>query len=207
MTFYFHKLRTMFNPGALFILLCLGLLLSSCNKNEEHWATKNISGLMPQLKFNMTESNRDKLVQGDDYRGDIILLYFGYTHCPDVCPLTLGRIKSALAHLGTEAKAIRVLFVSVDPARDNKTVLKSYTQYFGPQFLGLYASQPELRELTKRYRVTFGYDNPDKEGNYNVSHSSAIYAFDRKGEARLLIRPTDKVSAITKDLKRLLKHS
>ena len=203
MGFLFHKLQIMLKTGT---VLIFAMLISACSK-DEHWATKNITGLMPQLKFSMLESNRDKPVQSEDYRGEVTLLYFGYTHCPDVCPLTLGRIKSALAHVGVAARHIRVLFVSVDPSRDNQAVLKSYTQYFGPQFIGLYANQAELRELTKRYRVTYGYDKPDKDGNYNVSHSSAVYAFDRKGEARLLIRPTDKVSAITKDLKHLLEQS
>jgi len=201
---HYSGVRVTFKLGVLFIFITM--LLVACY-NKQPWATKNITGLMQPLMFSMTESNSDKVVHAQNYRGHIVLLYFGYTHCPDVCPLTLRRIKSALTQLGNTAKDTRVLFVSVDPARDSKAILKSYTQYYGPQFLGLHASQSALQELTKRYRVTYGYDHPDKEGNYNVSHSSAIYVFDRKGQARLLIRPSDTVTAIRSDLERLLDQS
>lgn len=184
------------------ILLCI-LLLSGCDSGPP-WATKNITGLMPPLKFTLTEANRDIPVQAKDYRGRILLVFFGYTHCPDVCPLTLSRIKSALAKLGEEAEQVRVLFVSVDPARDTLPELKRYVEFFGPQVIGMSGTQESLRALTKRYRVTYGYDKPDARGNYNVSHSSAIYVFDRKGEARLIIRPQDSITAITADLQRLL---
>jgi len=136
-----------------------------------------------------------------------VLIYFGYTHCPDVCPLTLQRLKHAIAALGDGANQLRVLFVTVDPRRDSLAVLKRYTEFFGPQVLGLRGDQDELRRLTKMYRVTYGYDKPDAKGNYEVSHSSAVYVFDRSGEARLLIRPDDTVKAIATDLRRLVAES
>ena len=179
------------------------LLLSACHRGPP-WATKDITGLMPNLAFTLTEANSDTTVEAKDYRGRVLLVFFGYTHCPDVCPLTLSRIKNAVAKLGTEAQQVRVLFVSVDPNRDSVQELKRYTAYFGPQFVGLRGSQAALHALTKMYRVTYGYDKPDAQGNYSVSHSSAVYIFDRMGEARLLVRPEDPVSAISNDLKRLL---
>lgn len=183
--------------------LGLGMLLSACHSGPP-WETKNITGLMPRLAFTLTESNRDKLVHATDYRGKYVLLYFGYTHCPDVCPLTLSRLKLVLSKLGPAAQRVRVLFVTVDPKRDHLSELKRYSEFFGPHVLGLRGTQTALRQLTKMYRVTYGYDKPDAHGNYNVSHSSAIYVFDGKGRARLLFRPTDSVAAITADLKRLL---
>jgi protein SCO1/2 len=185
-------------------LVCsLGLLLTACH-GDSPWATKDISGLMPPLEFTLTEANRDKVVHATDYRGKLLLLYFGYTHCPDVCPTTLSRIKNAIDKLGPEVEEVRVLFVSVDPKRDSTQQLKRYSEYFGPQVRGLRGEQQELRALTKRYRVTYGYDKPDAKGDYNVSHSSAVYIFDRHGEARLLVRPDDPATAIATDLKRLL---
>jgi len=189
------------------IVLLLGLLgLVACH-SAEPWATKNISGLMPRLAFHMTEANRDAPVDAGDFRGKLVLIYFGYTHCPDVCPLTLQRLKHAIAALGDGANQLRVLFVTVDPRRDSLAVLKRYTEFFGPQVLGLRGDQDELRRLTKMYRVTYGYDKPDAKGNYEVSHSSAVYVFDRSGEARLLIRPDDTVKAIATDLRRLVAES
>jgi protein SCO1/2 len=191
--------------GAIFTLGLL-LLVSACHSGPP-WETKNITGLMPRLAFTLTEANRDMPVQAQDYRGRVLLVYFGYTHCPDVCPLTLSRMKSVLVNLGEQAQQVRVLFVSVDPKRDNLPELKRYAEFFGPQVMGLRGSQAELRALTKKYRVTYGYDKPDAHGNYNVSHSSAVYVFDRKGEARLIVRPQDSIAAITSDLKRLLAES
>lgn len=187
------------------VLVFLLASLTACNRGAP-WQTKNISGLMPTLAFNMTEANRDLPVTASDYRGHFLLMYFGYTHCPDVCPLTLGRLKAAIARLGDDADLLRVLFVTIDPSRDKLPELKRYVGFFGPQFIGLRGSEAEMRALTKKYRVTYGYDKPDAHGNYNVSHSSAVYVFDTQGEARLLFRPTDKIDAMVADLKRLIAH-
>jgi protein SCO1 len=189
-------------------LLIMGLLLlvSACDSGPP-WATKSISGLMPNLSFTMTDANRDTTVQAKDFRGHIVLLYFGYTHCPDVCPLELHRLQTVLSNIGVDAKQVRVLFVTADPARDTVKVLKSYTEYFGPQFIGLRGDEAALRKLTKTYRVTYGYGKPDAQGNYEVSHSSAVYVFDRKGDARLIVRPTDSIEAITGDVQRLIAES
>jgi protein SCO1/2 len=187
---------------SLFVLALL-FLVSACD-NGPPWATKSITGLMPNLSFTMTDANRDTTVQAKDFRGHIVLLYFGYTHCPDVCPLTLHRLQTVLSKLGAEAKQVRVLFVTADPKRDTVKVLKSYTEYFGPQFIGLRSDEAALRKLTKAYRVTYGYGKPNAQGDYEVSHSSAVYVFDRKGDARLIIRPTDPIKAITSDLQRLI---
>jgi protein SCO1/2 len=187
-------------------VLTLALLLPACHSGPP-WETKDISGLMPKLTFTLTEANRDLKVDATAYQGKVLLVFFGYTHCPDVCPLTLSRIKAVLANLGEQAQQVQVLFISVDPKRDSLQDLKRYTEFFGPQFVGLRGTQEALRELTKKYRVTYGYDKPDAQGNYNVSHSSAVYIFDRKSEARLLVRNGDSVSAISTDLKRLLSEN
>jgi protein SCO1/2 len=184
-------------------VLCLLLLVSACHSGLP-WATKSITGLMPNLSFSLTDANRDTTVQAKDFHGRIVVVYFGYTHCPDVCPLMLHQLQSVLSKLGEKAEQVRVLFVTVDPKRDTVPVLKSYSEYFGPQFIGLRGDETALRKLTKTYRVTYGYGKPDAQGNYEVSHSSAAYIFDRKGDARLIIRPTDSVAAVTTDLQRLL---
>lgn len=198
-----HKLYVTSSLKRLAWLLGLVLLVSACHRNSP-WATKDVSGLMPSLAFDLTESEREAPVHATDYRGWIKLLYFGYTHCPDVCPMTLQRLQNAVAELGEQAKQVRILFVTVDPQRDSVHELGQYVRYFGPQVVGLWGSQAAVRALTKSYRVSYGYGKPDAKGNYTVSHSSAVYVFDRDGEVRLLVRPTDTVPAITHDLKRLL---
>lgn len=186
------------------ILISIGLclLLAACS-NGVNWQTKEITGLTRSLHFTLMEDNGTK-VQAEDFRGHITMLYFGYTHCPDVCPNTLAKLKAAINRLPeAEAKNIRVLFVSVDPKRDGLERLRTYTAAFGPQFMGLRGNEDALNKLTVRYRVGYGYGEPDASGNYEVSHSSAVYVFDRAGNARLMIRTPDGVAAIAADLKRL----
>jgi protein SCO1/2 len=193
------------NPGVrIGLLLLLAVLLTACGQNAPPWGLRDISGLMPPLDFTLTEASDGATVHGKNFRGKVVLLYFGYTHCPDVCPTTLALLSRAVAALGTSAEQVRILFVSVDPARDTVAQLKTYAAAFGPQVVGLYGDQDALQALTRRYRVSYGYGKPDTRGNYEVSHSSAIYVFDQQGEIRLLAGPTDSAQVITGDLKRLL---
>jgi protein SCO1/2 len=188
---------------------CLGIwllagLLTACGDKAAPWALRDISGLMPSLQFTLTEASDGATVHETDFRGHVVLLYFGYTHCPDVCPTTLARLSGAVTALGTLAGQVRILFVSVDPKRDTPAQLKTYASAFGPEVVGLSGTQAELKALTKRYRVTYGYGEPDSHGDYAVSHSSAVYVFDRDGAIRLLAESTDTAPAITGDLRRLL---
>jgi protein SCO1/2 len=186
------------------ILLLLVVLLAACGHSAPPWGLRDISGLMPSLDFTLTAASDGATVHGQDYRGQVVLLYFGYTHCPDVCPTTLSRLSRAVGALGTSARQVRILFVSVDPARDTLAQLKAYAGAFGPEVVGLRGSEAELNALTKRYRVSYGYGKPDSHGNYEVSHSSAVYVFDRDGKIRLLVGSTDSTPVITRDLQRLL---
>jgi protein SCO1 len=185
--------------------LGLGVLLTglvACNQHQQT-ALQDISGLMPDLAFNLTNENGEA-VNTSRYHGKVVLLYFGYTHCPDVCPTTLGTLALALHDLGTDADKVRVLFVTVDPARDTVSVLKQYVNAFGPQFTGLRGDDDELENLARHYRVAYTREKPDAKGNYTVTHSSAVFIFDGSGKARMLVRSTDKADTIAQDLRRLL---
>lgn len=138
------------------------------------------------------------------WAGQTRLLFFGFVSCPDVCPTTLSRLSRALKALPEEQrKNTTVFFVSVDPKRDTPEKLKAYTASFGSSVVGLTGKESVLRDLAKRYRTTFSYGEKDEHGNYNVSHSSAIYVFDSEGEIRLLLRSSLGTEAITHDLKML----
>ncbi len=195
-----HGLRRFF-PRVLTVLL-LGMTLAACG-HKENWKLLNLKGVMPPLEFTLHD-DKGRTVTAQDYRGKIVMLYFGYTHCPDVCPTNLARMGQAVSSLGADAKKVQVLFVSVDPARDTPKVLQRYPRLFNPGFRGLSGTQAQLRSLTKRYRVTYGYGKPDAHGNYEVSHSSAVYIFDAKGNMRLMAQSSDKASDITHDLRLLI---
>lgn len=183
-------------------LACAVLLVLGCSR-EPQWRTKSIAGLMPDLAFTLTGED-GAAVTAEDFRGKVNLLYFGYTSCPDVCPITLSRLRGVLASLDSSTRErVRVLFVSVDPRRDDPARLRQYTDAFGPSFIGLTGTPEQLDRLTKRYRTTYGYGAPDPEGGYEVSHSSAVFAFDPQGRARLLIRSDDDQQAIVDDVSQL----
>jgi len=186
----------------LVVIFATALLLGACT-NDRPWHLHDLSGLMPPLQFTLTDGD-GQTVHANKYRGKVILLYFGYTHCPDVCPTTLARLAKAVATLGTGASSVRVLFISVDPKRDRPATLRSYCRYFGPQFVGLSGTDKELRTLTKRYRVTYSTGTPNANGDYEVTHSSAVFIFDTKANIRLLATYQATGDAIAADLQRLL---
>jgi len=186
----------------LWVIALLLILVSGCDRSPSPWSLHDISGLMPPLAFTLHDGS-GQTRHGKDYRGDIVLLYFGYTHCPDICPTTLAKLVSATHKPGVAAEPVRILFVSVDPARDTVDVLQRYGQAFGPRVTALSGTQAQLRALTKRYRVSYGYGKADARGRYEVSHSSAVFIFDRDGAARLLATGTDSAEKISADLKRL----
>ncbi|MFO7529466.1 MAG: SCO family protein [Marinobacter sp.] len=189
------------------ILTVSVLALTGCFGDEEQWHGKDISDLMPELEFELAGSG-GQTVTPEDSEGNIRLLYFGFTSCPDVCPTTLTDLRKAVNQLPEDYRDdVTTLFVSVDPERDTPERLASYANFFGDYVVGLTAAEPELRALTKRYRTTFGYDEPDADGNYNVSHSSAVYVFDRSGKARLLLRPGLTPQQVSEDLAHLASES
>lgn len=171
---------------------------------DQAWQTKGISKLMPPLAFELVDENGNE-VNAERFGGKSTLLYFGFTHCPDVCPTTLARLDAAIQRMDeADRDDIQVLFVSVDPRRDTPETLRTYTDAFGPQYIGLTGDKAALDKLTRRYRVTYGYGKEDSNGNYDVSHSSAVFAFNHQGEARLLIRDSDPMDAVVADLERLV---
>ncbi|GAB3680770.1 SCO family protein [Salinisphaera aquimarina] len=187
-------------------VLGLALVLSGCGSDTPDYTAHDIQGVMPNLAFNLTDENGKK-VDADDYAGDLRLLFFGYTNCPDICPATMARIRAALGGLDeAQRDKVDVLFVSVDPKRDSLERIRQFTSSFGPDFVGLTGSQEQLRALSKRYRVTYGYGEPNDHGFYLVSHSSAIFAFDSQGRARLLANQSETIDQLSADLKTLLAH-
>lgn len=180
----------------------VSLWLAGCG--EQAWQTKDISGMMPPLEFELVDENGN-VVNAEQFLGKSTLLFFGFTSCPDVCPTTLARLEAAAQRMdGALRDDLQVLFVSVDPRRDDAETLRTYTDAFGPRFVGLTGDKEALDELTRRYRVTYGYGEKDDNGNYDVSHSSAVFAFNAQGDARLLIRDSDPMEAVVADLERLV---
>lgn len=190
----------------------LGLLLLGGCGGDTKWHAIDVAGSSPPLEFTMTRAADGKTVTEADYRGRIVMLYFGYTYCPDVCPTTLANIDEILKRLGpADAQQVSVLFVTVDPKRDSLPVLAAYTKNFGPEVVGLRGTDDQIARLARRYRVVYSVTTDPNEKSYSVTHSSAIYVFDRSGAARLLVpslaTTTPDIAGTADDLTRLVQNA
>lgn len=183
-------------------LFALAGLMAGCA--DEGWHGKNIAGLMPELEFELIDEHGDAVTESI-FAGRPVAMYFGFTHCPDICPTTLARLTAAVRRLPEDVREdLQLAFVSVDPARDGPEQLARYTSAFSDRMRGLTGTQKQLQALTRRYRITYGYDEPDPDGDYEVSHSSAIFVFDAGLAPRLMLLDRLDVPQMAADLERLL---
>jgi protein SCO1/2 len=189
-------------PFARALALAVCLAASACGRATQA-GTTDISGVMPPLSFSMVRANDGAPVNAASYRGKIVLLYFGYTHCPDECPTTLANLAVALKHLGPAANNVRVLFVSVDPGRDTLPVLKNYVNAFAPQIEGLRGTGNAVAALARRYRVLYSVTPAAQPSAYDVTHSDSLFMFDNTGHARLVTMSTQDTAALASAIKSL----
>lgn len=117
-----------------------------------------------------------------DSRGHIVVLSFGYTFCPDVCPTALATISAALNSIGKAAEQVDPLFISVDPDRDTPEKMRQYTRYFHPNLIGLTGSEAEIADIAKRYHARFEFVGKGETPNYTIDHTANLYVIDRKGK-------------------------
>ncbi len=160
-------------------------LLSGCGK-ARGWTGADISGSLPPLAFAMTRAADGKPVSAASFLGKVVMLTFGYTSCPDICPATLANLAAVLGKLGKNAEDVRVLFVTVDPGRDTLVALRRFVGAFGPRFVGLRGTPDQIGALARRYRVAYSVNPSPDPDKYEVDHSAAVYVFDASGRARLL---------------------
>ena len=137
-----------------------------------------------------------------DFRGKAVLVFFGFTQCPDVCPAALARAVEVRHRLGDDASRLQVLFVTVDPERDTPPVLKAYTEAFDPDFIGLTGTPEQIAATAKEFKIF--YAKVPNGDTYTMDHSASTYAFDARGRLRLLLRHNQDAEAFTADVRRLL---
>jgi protein SCO1/2 len=140
-----------------------------------------------------------------DFRGKVVAIFFGYTHCPDVCPTALGELASVANELGKDAGRMQVLFISVDPERDTPAVLSQYVPAFHPDFLGLYGDADATVRTAKEFKV-FYQKQPVPGGGYSVDHSAGTYLYDTAGRLRLFAGYGQGAPKILHDVRLLLKN-
>jgi protein SCO1/2 len=139
-----------------------------------------------------------------DFKGKAVVIFFGYTHCPDVCPTTMAEMAAVMKQLGPDADRVQVLFVTLDPERDTPALLKQYVPAFDPRFIGLSGDPEATARVAKEFRV-FYQKAPGKDADsYTLDHTAASYVFDPQGRVRLFVRHGQGPEPIVHDLKMLL---
>jgi protein SCO1 len=189
-----------------FILAILvSAFLASCGGEAPKFTLTDVTGVGFGKELNLTDHNGKPRTLAD-FRGKVVTVFFGFTHCPDVCPTTLAEMAQVAKELGPDADKLQVLFVTVDPERDTPEVLKQYVPSFNPSFLGLYGDAAATARASKEFKVFF-QKQPDKNGGYSVDHSAGTFVFDRQGRLRLFAQYGAGRAALAHDIRILLRES
>lgn len=183
--------------------ICAALALSGCTPSTPTFQNTDITGADFGKNFTLTD-HTGKTRSLSDYQGKVVLIFFGFTQCPDVCPTTLAELSEVMKKLGSGADRVQVLFITVDPERDTQTVLGQYVPAFDPRFVGLTGSVEQIAAVAKDFKA-FYQKVPTPNGSYTVDHFSGMYAFDATGRIRLFIRYRAPMDSVVADVKTLLK--
>ncbi|HEV3429405.1 MAG TPA: SCO family protein [Paraburkholderia sp.] len=180
--------------------------LEGCGQQPPSFSNLDITGNTQfGNDFSLPDSNGKTRTMAD-FKGKVVVLFFGYTHCPDVCPTTMAELSQALQQLGPDAdKRVQVIFVSVDPERDTPQILGQYVNAFNPTFIALRpADDAQLKQVTKDFRVYYAKVPGKTPDGYTMDHTAASYVFDTTGKLRLFARDGQGVTPWVHDLKILL---
>lgn len=188
-----------------FVMVLMTLALLACSPKPEF---KNIditgaSGFGSDFSLLDVDGKTRTLA---DFKGKVVVMFFGYTQCPDVCPTTLTEMQQTMVLLGPQADKVQVLFVTVDPARDTAAILKQYVPSFDPRFIGLRpADEAALEKVTKDFKIYNKKVPGLSPGSYTIDHTAGSYVFDPEGHLRLYIKHAQGPETLAHDLKELLK--
>lgn len=189
------------------LLVTLLLLLAACTKTEpvtQTFSLVDITGVTWGKDFRLSD-HHGAVRSIADFKDKVVILSFGYTNCPDMCPTTMYKLATAMEKLGPDANRVQVLFVTLDPDRDTPDVLQQYVPAFHPAFLGMYADMETTEATAKDFKVYFKHQKPDASGFYTVDHMGPSFVFDPQGRLRLFISDKHDADAIARDVRTLLK--
>ena len=186
------------------LLLLLGLLLAGCDSGPAKPAFQltDLSGADFGRNFQLTDHN-GKSRTLDDFKGKVVVVFFGYIFCPVVCPTTMGELAVVMKELGQDAERVQVLFISVDPERDTPELLSKYVPTFHPSFLGLYGDADATLRTAKEFKI-FYQKQPMAGGSYTVDHSAGTYLYDPAGRLRLFSAYGQGAQKLLHDIRLLL---
>jgi protein SCO1/2 len=178
--------------------------LAACSPGKPDFRGIDITGADYARDFRLTDHNGQERTLAD-FRGKVVVVFFGFTQCPDVCPTAMAQLVEVKQMLGKDGDKLQALFITLDPERDSAEILKAYIANFDAGFLGLRPRLEQLPELTRHFKIFYKKNEGKTATSYTLDHSAGSYVFDTQGRVRLYVRQNMSAAAITEDLKILLR--
>ena len=180
--------------------------LAGCGRDAPKFKSSDVTGTTYGRDFQLTGHDGKPRTLAD-FRGKVVVLFFGYTQCPDVCPTTLSELAEVMKRLGPEAERVQVLFATVDPERDTPELLAQYVPAFNPTFLGLSGDAGATARTAKEFRIIYQKQPGQTPGTYTVDHSAGTYVFDPQGRLRLYVSYGQGADVFVHDIRELLRSA
>ena len=180
------------------------LALAACSPDKPQFKSIDITGADYAKGFSLGDHNG---VQRSlkDFKGEVVIVFFGFTQCPDVCPTAMAELAEVKRFLGSQGERLQGIFITVDPERDTEEVLKAYMANFDPSFLALRPTLAQLPEVAKEFKIYYKKSEGKTAGSYTMDHSAGSYVFDPEGRVRLYTRYGSGVDGLATDVALLLK--
>jgi protein SCO1/2 len=189
---------------ALFVIGVVGALAAGCAPDGSKFQASDVTGAAFGREFQLNDAAGKPRTLAD-YRGKAVVVFFGYTQCPDVCPTTLAELAEVMKKLGPDADRVQVLFVTIDPERDTPDLLSKYVPAFDPRFMGLYGDAAATARTAKEFKIIYQKQPGATPGSYTMDHSAGTYIFDPQGRLRLYVSYGQGPEAFAHDLRELLR--
>jgi protein SCO1/2 len=188
------------------VAVALAFSVTACDKlpgKQASFQNTDVTGLDYAKGFSLTDHTGKPRTLAD-YKGKVVIVFFGYTQCPDVCPTTMAEMAGVMQKLGPQADQVQVLFITLDPERDTRELLASYVPAFDKRFVGLYGTPEQTAKTAKDFKVFYSKVPGKEPGSYTIDHMAGSYVFDKEGRVRLFIRHGGNADSIVHDVRQLL---
>lgn len=185
------------------LFLTLICLISCENSNQQTFVGTDISSTRLDTAFSLKDFN-GRIRTLEDFKGKVVVLFFGFTHCPDICPTTLSDLKKTMILLKDKASDVQVIFITLDPARDTEDVLKKFIPTFNSSFLGLTGTESDIDKVANQLKIFNKKVNDGSKAGYTIDHSAGLYVIDKKGSIKLHISNGQKPEDLASDLTKLI---
>ena len=185
------------------LFLTLICLISCQNSHDQTFIGTDISSVPIDTTFRLKDFN-GQIRTLEDFKGKVVVIFFGFTHCPDICPTTLTDLKKTMTLLKDKASDVQVIFITLDPARDTEDVLKKFIPTFNSSFLGLTGSESDINKVISQFKIFYQKVNDGSKSGYTIDHSAGLYVLDKNGNIKLHTSHGQKPEDLASDLAKLI---